>query len=261
MAYDPVKAHEYYINYRKKGLKKGRKKGKGKAAKTPKSSLVGLGTAGLNDAGKMQWAMLKKELNEQMNAELDGVTDIQQRKDIISKYQNQALAALQKIKADPSYATPKKTRASSGGSSSKKSSGGSSSSSSSSKSSNSSKDDDSDNGSSSSSSSSNSNSSSSKLKTYSQHTAEIKKKGALQKGKKVTESTQESQEEKISRLANDAMLTLNTIINKADLQNATPDQKEQIRTLTENIIQKLESSGAPEEVLSKISALREQIGV
>lgn len=26
MAYDPVKAHEYYVNYRKQGRKKGRKK-------------------------------------------------------------------------------------------------------------------------------------------------------------------------------------------------------------------------------------------
>lgn len=248
MAYDPVKAHEYYINYRKKGLKKGRKKGKGKAAKTPKSSLVGLGTAGLNDAGKMQWAMLKKELNEQMNAELDGVTDIQQRKDIISRYQNQALAALQKIKADPGYATPKKAKASG---SSKSSSHKSSSSSKEKKE----DEDDSDY------SSSSDNDSGGKQKTYAQHSAEIKKKGALQKGKKVAESTQESQEEKISRLANDAMSTLSAIAKKANLQNATPDQREQIRTLTENIVQKLQSNGAPGEVIDKISALRTQMGV
>lgn len=251
MAYDPVKAHEYYINYRKKGLKKGRKKGKGKTTKTPKSSLVGLGTAGLNDAGKMQWAMLKKELNEQMNAELDGVTDIQQRKDIISRYQNQALAALQKIKADPGYATPKKAKASSGSS---KSSGGSHKSSSSSKEKKEDEDD-------SDYSSSNDNDSGGKQKTYAQHSAEIKKAGALQKGKKVAESTQESQEEKISRLANDAMSTLSAIAKKANLQNATPDQREQIRTLTENIVQKLQSNGAPVEVIDKISALRTQMGV
>ena len=250
MAYDPVKAHEYYIIYRKKGLKKGRKKGKGKTT-TPKSSLVGLGTAGLNDAGKMQWAMLKKELNEQMNAELDGVTDIQQRKDIISRYQNQALAALQKIKSDPGYATPKKAKASgSSKSSSHKSSGSSKE-----------KKEDEDEDDSDYSSSNDDDDSISKPKKYAQHSAEIKKAGALQKGKKIAESTQESQEEKINRLANDAMSTLSAIAKKANLQNATPDQREQIRTLTENIVQKLQSNGAPGEVIDKISALRTQMGV
>lgn len=32
MAYDPVKAHEYYINYRKHGRKKGRRKAAPEAA-------------------------------------------------------------------------------------------------------------------------------------------------------------------------------------------------------------------------------------
>ena len=52
MAYDPVKAHEYYMKYRKKGLKKGRKKGK-KAAQT---SLLGVSVSGLNSDGAIEAA-------------------------------------------------------------------------------------------------------------------------------------------------------------------------------------------------------------
>lgn len=258
MAYDPVKAHEYYINYRKKGLKKGRKKGKGKTTSTKKSSLVGLGTGGLNDSGKMQWALRKQELQEEMNAMLDGVTDLDERKKIITDFQNQALKELQQLKADPTYATPKKA-------SSSKSSGGSSKSSSSS-SSKSKSNSDNDNDSSTSSSSSTdtslkSSTSGAKIKEYAGHTSKTVKESALQKGKKIDETSKETQEEKVNRLTAKATSTLEAIIKQADIKNATPDQKESIRMLTESIVKKLEENGATGETLNKISVLREKLGV
>lgn len=48
--YDPVKAHEYYINYRKKGLKKGRS------------------TKGLSQENKERWEYAKAQLKEQKKA-------------------------------------------------------------------------------------------------------------------------------------------------------------------------------------------------
>lgn len=123
MAYDPVKAHEYYVQYRKKGKKKGRKKGKSEK----KTSLIGLSTAGLNDAGKMQWAMEKEALAAEMNEALKGAKTPEERQRIRSEYQNRALQALQKIKSNPSTAQAKKSSSKSGGSkvSGSKSSGGS----------------------------------------------------------------------------------------------------------------------------------------
>ena len=62
MAYDKEKAHEYYINYVKKGLKKGKSKKKTdeeQAASDRKS------TKGLNDAGKAA----AKQVKEQISAE------------------------------------------------------------------------------------------------------------------------------------------------------------------------------------------------
>lgn len=128
MAYDPVKAHEYYMKYRKKGLKKGRKRGRKKAT-TKKETLVGLTTAGLNDNGKMLWAMKKKELQAEMNTKLAGVTDPAERQGIINDYQNTAMRELQRIKSNPSNAQAKAKKESSGKSASsnasKSSSGGS----------------------------------------------------------------------------------------------------------------------------------------
>lgn len=128
MAYDPVKAHEYYEKYRKKGLKKGRKRGKGrkkttggrrkKAAaqkKIKKESLIGLSNSGLNEAGKMQWAMQKKELQEKMNAELQAASSDEQKAEIRERYQNQALESLMKIKTDNKYHDEKIEGASNGG--------------------------------------------------------------------------------------------------------------------------------------------------
>lgn len=114
MAYDPVKAHEYYMKYKKKGLKKGRKKGKGKTASTKQTSLVGLSTGGLNDAGKMNWAMTKKDLQAEMNAELAKATTEEQKAEIRADYQGRALQALQRMKKDPAFAQAKKASSKAG---------------------------------------------------------------------------------------------------------------------------------------------------
>lgn len=149
MAYDAAKAHEYYEKYRKKGLLKGRAKGatkkkstkkKGSKKSTKKTNLVGLSTAGLNDEGKMQWAMAKEKLSSDMNAAL-GKAKTQEEKDKIrSEYQNKAMQELKKMKSDSSLAKEKKTstKSSSKSSSSKGSSSKGSSSKSSKSSSNSS---------------------------------------------------------------------------------------------------------------------------
>lgn len=112
MAYDPVKAHEYYEKYRKKGLKKGRKKGKKKntSSKVKKQNLLGLSTSGLNDAGKMNWAMAKKDLQDQMNADLAKATTDEQKAEIRADYQGKALKALQDMKKDPSFAQAKSSK-------------------------------------------------------------------------------------------------------------------------------------------------------
>ena len=144
MAYDPVAAHEYYIKYRKKGLLKGRKKGKkktttskkkGKKSSVKKQKLVGLSTGGLNDSGKMQWAMAKESLTTQMNADLAKAKTDQEKQQIRQAYQNKALQELQKIKSDPSMAKQKTTSSKTKSSGSSKSSSKSGSSKSSSKSS------------------------------------------------------------------------------------------------------------------------------
>lgn len=105
MAYDAQKAHEYYEKYRKKGLKKGRK------AKGTTTSLVGITTGGLNDAGKMQAAILKDQIKQEMNEALAKESDPLKREAIRQKYQQKALEAVSKLKSDPKYATPKKEKA------------------------------------------------------------------------------------------------------------------------------------------------------
>lgn len=119
MAYDAAKAHEYYIKYRKKGLKKGRKKGKAK--KAAQTNLVGLSSAGLNDAGKMQAALIRENIKKEMNAALAKETDPVKREAIRQQYQNKALSEIAKLKNNSQYTQAKKTSAKSGG----KSSGGS----------------------------------------------------------------------------------------------------------------------------------------
>ena len=116
MAYDKDKAHEYYIKYRKKGSKK-------------KTSLVGLSTSGLNDAGRMQAALVKEKITSEMNDALSKAKTDAEKEQIRQEYQNKALTEIQKLKSDGQYAQAKKEKASksAGGSSSKssKSSGGS----------------------------------------------------------------------------------------------------------------------------------------
>lgn len=115
MAYDPVKAHEYYEKYRKKGLKKGRKKGRKKSTskKVKQQTLIGLSTSGLNDAGKMNWAMAKKDLQDQMNAEIAKATTDEQKAEIRADYQDKALKTLQDMKKDPSFVQAKSSKSSS----------------------------------------------------------------------------------------------------------------------------------------------------
>lgn len=113
MAYDPVKAHEYYLQFKKKGLKKGRKKGKKKATakKGKQTNLVGLSNSGLNDAGKMQWAMTKEKLKNEMNVAMSKAKTQEEKDKIRSEYQNKALAELSRMKSDSATAKAKKEKA------------------------------------------------------------------------------------------------------------------------------------------------------
>lgn len=113
MAYDPKKAHEYYLKYRKKGIKKGRKKGRRRATKPKQVSLIGISTGGLNDAGKMQAALIKDRVKKEMNEALQKETDPVKREAIRQEYQNKALEQVSALKADAQYAKPKSTRSSS----------------------------------------------------------------------------------------------------------------------------------------------------
>ena len=138
MAYDAAKAHEYYINYIKKNKKKGRKKSTKKTT-TKKTNLVGLSNSGLNDAGKMQWAMAKERLTTDMNAALSKAKTPEEKNKIRAEYQNKALQELNNIKGNAAYAKAKSTKTSSAKSSGTKASSSKSSSSKSKKSSTSSK--------------------------------------------------------------------------------------------------------------------------
>lgn len=120
MAYDAAKAHEYYLKYKKKGLKKGRKKG----TKTKQTNLVGLSNSGLNEQGKMEWAMAKEKLKSDMNAALAKAKTPEEKDKIRREYQAKALQQLNDLKKNASYAQAKK--ASAKGSSSKGSKGTSS---------------------------------------------------------------------------------------------------------------------------------------
>lgn len=124
MAYDPVKAHEYYMNYRKKGLKKGRKKGKGKT-KTKTSTLLGISIAGLNDEGKIQGALIREKLKKQMNEALKSAKTDEEREKIRVEYSRKAAQQLAALKNDPKYARPKAAKKS-GSSAKQKTSSGSS---------------------------------------------------------------------------------------------------------------------------------------
>lgn len=140
MAYDKQKAHGYYMQYRKKGLKKGRTKGTGKkktGAKVKKTNLLGQTTSGLNDSGRIQAALVKEKMTAEMNAALAKATTQEEKDAIRVEYSQKAQEQIASLKNDPKYAQAKKESAkgskgstgkkSSGGSSSSKSSGGNSS--------------------------------------------------------------------------------------------------------------------------------------
>ena len=135
MAYDKQKAHEYYENYTKKGKLKGR--GKGSKKKTSKkkgktTNLIGLSTSGLNDEGKMEFALMKEKLTGEMNAALKNAKNDGEKDAIRREYQKKALSEVQKLKSSPQYQSAKKSSkgsskssGSSKGSGSSKSSGSS----------------------------------------------------------------------------------------------------------------------------------------
>lgn len=129
MAYDKVKAHEYYMNYRKKGLLKGRKKGKGKTKGTGKgkaksATLTGVSSSGLTDAGKLEADLIKNRVGKEMQAALANAKTDEDKIRIKHAYQQKAKAEIENLKKDPKYGVQKAAKGSSGGSS--KSSGGSS---------------------------------------------------------------------------------------------------------------------------------------
>ena len=115
MAYDPVKAHEYYEQYRKKGLKKGRKKGKSKTTTGKKKgskkaktlSLLGVSAAGLNDEGRMQAALVREQYKSQMNAALAGAKTEEERQQVRLEYSRKAQQAINDLKGSAEYAKPK----------------------------------------------------------------------------------------------------------------------------------------------------------
>lgn len=113
MAYDPVKAHEYYVNYRKKGLKKGRKKGKGtaKAKKGKTYGFLGVSSSGFSDEGRIQAALVKERLKREMNAALAGAKTDEERDKIRAEYSQKAMAELNALKANPKYAKATKAKA------------------------------------------------------------------------------------------------------------------------------------------------------
>ena len=112
MAYDPVKAHEYYVKYRKKGIKKGRKKGKKST-----SSLVGTSTAGLNADGRVEAALIKDRLKKEMNSALAKAKTDAEKEQIRREFSKKANAEIAKLKADPKFAKAKASKASKGSSS------------------------------------------------------------------------------------------------------------------------------------------------
>lgn len=121
MAYSKEQAHDYYENYTKKGKKKGRAKGKGKKTTAKTQKLVGLSVAGLNDEGKMEFALMKEAMTNEMNAALKKATTPEETMSIRREYQQKALAEVQKIKNNPQYQKPKATKAAKSSSSSKSS--------------------------------------------------------------------------------------------------------------------------------------------
>ena len=110
MAYDKQKAHEYYVNYRKKGLKKGRKKGKGKK-KGSTSSILGTSVAGLNAEGRIEASLIKEKFKKEMNEKLKGAKTDAEREQIRRDYSLKAIAEIEKLKSNTKFAKPKAAKA------------------------------------------------------------------------------------------------------------------------------------------------------
>lgn len=129
MAYDKVKAHEYYMEYRKKGRLKGRKKGKGKTTtgkgkgRAKKTSLTGVSSSGLTDEGKLQAELIKNSVGKEMNEALSKAKTDEDKIRIKHEYQQKAKQQIEALKKDPKYGVQKASKGSGG--SSKSSSGGS----------------------------------------------------------------------------------------------------------------------------------------
>lgn len=111
MAYDKEKAHEYYVKYRKKGLKKGRKKGTGRKKKGTTSSLLGVSIAGLNPEGKVEAALIKDRVKKEMNEKLKGAKTDAEREQIRREYSLKAVNEIANLKNDAKYAKPKAVKA------------------------------------------------------------------------------------------------------------------------------------------------------
>lgn len=111
MAYDKQKAHEYYVNYRKKGLKKGRKKGTGRKKKGTTSSLLGVSIAGLNPEGKVEAALIKDRVKKEMNEKLKGAKTDADREQIRREYSLKAVNEIANLKNNAKYAKPKAAKA------------------------------------------------------------------------------------------------------------------------------------------------------
>lgn len=110
MAYDAQKAHEYYEKYRKKGILKGRSKGKKRSSSTKKKSgLLGVSTAGLNDAGKIEAALIKEKIAAELAQALSGASD-KDRDNIRREYSRKAQQEIAALKNKKEYAKPKKSK-------------------------------------------------------------------------------------------------------------------------------------------------------
>lgn len=76
--YDPVKAHEYYVNYTKKGLTKGRHS-----------------TKGFSQTQKEQWQYAKHQLSEEHKAINKGITESgKQKRSALSSAAKERISAL-----------------------------------------------------------------------------------------------------------------------------------------------------------------------
>lgn len=96
--YDPVKAHEYYEKYRKKGLSKKR-----------------TSTAGLSEEGKAAAAEVKDRLTEELNAALKGLPRKSPKRQALRDAMNEKYAQeLEKIRQDQSMVKQKEAKASKG---------------------------------------------------------------------------------------------------------------------------------------------------